>query len=180
MGLFRAYGLGYVLDESGIGNRGTPMIHRNTGTTADPGGGTAGAEAWREAQGAASEIKQQAQRLADEARQRGAALFEGQRQAAAAELGGMVDALRRTAQNLGSEQRPAPAQWVGRAADSLDRIAGNLRQQDARALLGQVEDYARQHPGLFFGGSVAAGVLLARYLKATARASTPDAPDRPF
>ncbi|WP_176225426.1 hypothetical protein [Methylomagnum ishizawai] len=90
----------------------------------------------------------------------------------------MADALRRTAQNLDSEQRPASAQWVGRAADSLDRIAGNLSPQDARALLGQVEDYARQHPGLFFGGSVAAGVVLARFLKATARASAPN-PARP-
>lgn len=88
----------------------------------------------------------------------------------------MADALRRTAQNLDSEQRPTSAQWVGRAADSLDRIA--LSPQDARALLGQVEDYARQHPGLFFGGSVAAGVVLARFLKATARASAPN-PARP-
>jgi hypothetical protein len=120
-----------------------------------------------EAMETAGEVKQEAQRLTEEAKQRSKALFEGQRRAAADEIGGMVNALRKTAHDLDTEHRASTANLVGRAADSLDRIAGTLRERDFRALIGQMEGYARQHPGVFFGGSVIAGLLLARFLKSS-------------
>lgn len=113
------------------------------------------------------EVKQEVQHLTEEAKQRGQALFEGQRRAAADEIGGMVSALRKTAHELDQEHRPSTANLVGRAAESLDRVAGTLREKDLRTLYGQVEDYARQHPGMFFGGSIIAGLLLARFLKSS-------------
>jgi hypothetical protein len=113
------------------------------------------------------EMKEEARRLAGEAKQRGQALFEGQRRAAADEIGGMVEALRKTARELDQEQRPSTANLVGRAAETMDRLASNLRDQDFRALYGRVEGYARQHPGLFFGGSLVAGLVMARFLKSS-------------
>lgn len=125
-------------------------------------------EVKHEAQQAAGEMKQEMQHLTQEAKERGKALFEGQRRAAADEIGGMVNALRKTQQELDREQKPSTSELVGRAANALDRVAGTLRNQDFRALFGQVEGYARQHPGIFFGGSVVAGLLLARFLKSSA------------
>lgn len=125
-------------------------------------------EVKHEAEQAAGEMKQEMQHLTQEAKERGKALFEGQRRAAADEIGGMVNALRRTQQELDQEQKPSTSELVGRAANALDRVAGTLRNQDFRALFGQVEGYARQHPGMFFGGSVVAGLLLARFLKSSA------------
>lgn len=113
------------------------------------------------------EMKEEAQRLAGEAKQRGQALFEGQRRAAADEIGGMVEALRKTAHELDQEQRPSTANLVNRAAESMDRLATNIRDQDFRALYGKAEGYARQHPGLFFGGSLVAGLVMARFLKSS-------------
>lgn len=125
-------------------------------------------EVKHEAQQAAGEMKQEMQHLTEEAKERGRALFEGQRRAAADEIGGMVEALRRTQQDLDREQKPSTSELVGRAASALDRLAGTVRTQDFRRLFGEVEGYARQHPGLFFGGSIAAGLLLARFLKSSA------------
>jgi hypothetical protein len=125
-------------------------------------------EVKHEAREAAGEMKQEMQHLTQEARERGKALFEGQRRAAADEIGGMVQALRKTQQELDREDKPSTSELVGRAASALDRVAGTLRNQDFRGLVGQVESYARQHPGMFFGGSVVAGLLLARFLKSSA------------
>ena len=133
-----------------------------------PGGPSAGSNPPGETHAAAGQARDEARRLADEAQRRGAALFEGQRQAAAEEIGGMAGALRKAAHQLDAERRPSTASLAGRAADSLDRLATGLRERDLRALAGQAEGYARQHPGLFFAGSVAAGLLLARFLKSSA------------
>ena len=124
-------------------------------------------EVKHEVQRTAGEMKQEMQHLTEEAKERGRALFEGQRRAAADEIGGMVEALRRTQYGLDQEQKPSTAELVGRAANTLDRLAGSLRTQDFRSLFGEVEGYARQHPGNFFGGSVAARLLLARFLKSS-------------
>lgn len=117
-----------------------------------------------------SELSQEAQRLADPAKLHGTALFESQRQAAATEIGSMVDALRHASRALGAGQHDTTAQLAERAADSLDRFATTLRERDLHALLDPVESYARRHPGLFFGGSVALGVVLAQLLKSQADA----------
>jgi hypothetical protein len=139
-------------------------------TEANPGAAPGASHAGGPSAGSApqGEARDEARRLADEAQRRGAALFEGQRHAAADEIGGMAGALRKAASQLDAERRPSTASLAGRAADSLDRLASGLREHDLRALAGQAEGYARQHPGLFFAGSVAAGLLLARLLKSSA------------
>jgi hypothetical protein len=128
---------------------------------------TSGSRTEQEARETAGELKEEARRLAEEAKHRGQALFEGQRLAAADEIGGMVDALRKTAHDLEGEQRRSTANFAYRAAESLDRLAGTLRNRDLRSLIGQGEAYARRHPGMFFGGSVITGLLLARFLKSS-------------
>ncbi len=119
-----------------------------------------------------NDVKQEAQRITAEAKQRGQALFDSQKHAAADEIGNMALALRRTAQELNQEQQPSTAKLATRAADSLERLAGTLRDKDLRTVFSQLEHYAREHPGMFFGGSVVAGLLLARFLKSSAEGSS--------
>lgn len=130
-------------------------------------GSQPGTQLKQEAKETVGELKQEMLRLKEDAQHRGKALFEGQRRAAADEIGGMVEALRKTAHELDEEHRVSTANLVGRTADSLDRVAKTLRDQDFRTLVRQVEGYARQHPGIFFGGSIIAGLLLARFLKSS-------------
>jgi len=50
----------------------------------------------------------------------------------------------------------------------VDRVSRYLRDKDLPALVRDTEGFARRHPDLFLGGSLVAGVLLARFLKSSA------------
>jgi hypothetical protein len=66
-------------------------------------------------------------------------------------------------------------------ADQLEDFADQLRKEDLDSLLGHVRSTAARNPELFFAGSVATGLALARFVKASAQRRTrlPDTPDRP-
>ncbi len=56
-----------------------------------------------------------------------------------------------------------------RLAEQLEDFAGQLREQDLASLGEHVRATAARSPGLFFAGSVATGLALARFMKASAR-----------
>lgn len=137
-----------------------------TGTApglSEPHSTGAGAQAKETAREARHEMHQ----LKEEAKERGKALFEGQKHTAADEIGGMANALRRTAQQLNEQDQPSTAHYAERAADALGNVASTLRDRDFGSLIKQTEDFARRQPGIFFGGSVVTGFLLARFLKSS-------------
>ncbi|MGX2041431.1 hypothetical protein ACWJKU_15060 [Methylocaldum sp. MU1018] len=121
-----------------------------------------------EAGQAAGEIGRDMQRLKEEARQRGKSLLKGQRHAAAEQIGGMAEALHRTAQQLNEREQPTTAHYVDRAAEALDRMVDTVREGDLSTWVSRTEDFARRNPGVFFGGSVLAGFMLSRFLKSSA------------
>jgi len=143
-------------------------------TQSDTGMGSTGSSEMRspdvrtEAKEAAGEIGQEMQRLKQEAKQRGESLFKGQRNAAASEIGGMAEALHRTAQQLNEREQSTTASYVDRAAGALDRMVDTLREGDLRSMMRQTENFARRNPGVFFGGSVLVGLMLSRFLKSSA------------
>lgn len=116
-------------------------------------------------------IKGDLQHLTAEARERGRDLLQQQRQSAADNLGGMAEALRDTARHLEHDQQPNTARYVQRAADTVNHFADVLRTKDVRSMLNEVQNYARQHPGAFIGGSVLAGFLMVRFLKSSSQES---------
>lgn len=132
-------------------------------------------EAKAEAREMAGEIKHEMQRLKDEVKQRGESLLKEQRNAAAAEVGGIAEALHRAAQQLSEREQSTTARYVDRAAETLDRMVDSVREGDLRTVLRKTEDFARRNPGVFFGGSLLAGLMLSRFLKSSAerRAAEP-------
>lgn len=140
-----------------------------TGTTA----GATGADVSAQAEKAVPEAKQTAHSAADairagkdEARDMVRDLADRQRHRAAESLGGMASALHSSARDLEKESTTM-ARYTDVAADQLDRVAGYLRRADWNEIIEGAESFARRQPYWFIGGAVAAGFVLARFLKSS-------------
>jgi hypothetical protein len=82
-------------------------------------------------------------------------------------IGTLAQAVRHTTERLRNEQHDTIAQYVERAAEQLERLSDRLRQKDVNELLQDTQRFARRQPALFIGGSFAAGLLIARFLKSS-------------
>jgi len=86
-----------------------------------------------------------------------------------------ADAIRRFARaidNAASEledQSPTVARSVHEAAHKVNRLSDNIASRNLSELLDSATQLARAQPVLFLGGSVFAGIALARFLKSSAR-----------
>jgi hypothetical protein len=107
--------------------------------------------------------------MVDKAKSQAESMLGEQKHAAAGQIEGLARALRKTAEQLDTQDQGPVARYVERAADGLDRLGGTLRDRDIDSLATQVQDFARRQPGVFLGGAVAAGFLVARFLKASSR-----------
>ncbi|MGH8502803.1 MAG: hypothetical protein ACREVE_10120 [Gammaproteobacteria bacterium] len=116
------------------------------------------------------QVKQHTRGAAKQAKAQAESMLGEQQQAAAGQLQGLAKALRKTAEQLDSQDQAPLARYAERAADGLDSLGGTLRDRDIGSLAAQVQDFARQQPGVFLGGAVAAGFLVARFLKSSAHA----------
>jgi hypothetical protein len=47
----------------------------------------------------------------------------------------------------------------------MQGVADTIRERDVRELVGDVQEFARQQPTLFFGGAVILGFAALRFLK---------------
>ncbi len=66
-------------------------------------------------------------------------------------------------------QSPRVAQYVRDAAGKIEGFSGNIGKRNVNELLQVASDLARSQPALFFGGAVAAGFALSRFLKSSAK-----------
>jgi uncharacterized protein YjbJ (UPF0337 family) len=135
-----------------------------------------------QAKDAASGVKEQAKSLAGDAKEqvKGMAgqagdhvqeLVGQQKDQAADRLGSLATALREAGQKLNQDEQAGDfGQYADRAAQQVDRLSRYLRDSDLRGLVRDTEQFARRRPEVFLGGTLVAGLMLARFLKA----STPD------
>lgn len=133
---------------------------------------------------AASEIAERARedatRFVTEAKQTGKSMISDKQHAAADEIAGVASVLRQTAQSLEQNDQITTGHYAQRAAAGLDRLSNALRDRDIGSLVHQAESFARRSPALFFGGAVAAGFLIARFMKSTEqREAHEEAPGEP-
>jgi len=111
------------------------------------------------------ELTEEARHLAEEQKVRGAE-----------SIGRVAQAVHSAASGLEADL-PQAAGYIHEAADRLQQTAAALRQQSIEDIVTQINGFARRQPVAFFGGSMLAGFVLARFLKSTAAA--PEAAQAP-
>jgi hypothetical protein len=62
---------------------------------------------------------------------------------------------------------PQAAQYIRQAAGQIETVSNAVRQRDMRELVGEVQEFARRQPTLFFGGAVILGFAALRFFKSS-------------
>jgi hypothetical protein len=105
--------------------------------------------------------------ILNQVREKAASQLNEQKTRATDSLGNVAQAVRQSTQHLRDQQYDTVAQFVERAADQIERFSNHLRQRDLNDLVSEAQRFARQQPGVFIGSSFAAGMLAARFIKAS-------------
>jgi uncharacterized protein YjbJ (UPF0337 family) len=79
------------------------------------------------------------------------------------------------AANAFDSDLPQAARYIRQASEQIQGVADTVRERDIRELVGEVQDFARKQPTLFFGGAVILGFAALRFLK-----SAPPKPSTAF
>jgi hypothetical protein len=94
-------------------------------------------------------------------------LVAQQKDRVAGQLGSLAGALRDTGHKLDEKDGNAFGQYANRAADKVEQVSKYLRDHEVGDVIRQAETLARRRPDVFLGGTFLAGLLLARFLKAS-------------
>lgn len=112
----------------------------------------------------AAEIGSTAQRLASDAAASAQSAIEEQKSLGAQYVASVAGALHRAAGEVGQEL-PFAAKYLHQTAEQIEGAAQTVRDRDMRELVGEVENFARRQPALFFGGAMLLGFAALRFLK---------------
>jgi uncharacterized protein YjbJ (UPF0337 family) len=116
----------------------------------------------------ANEAKDQVKQAAGQARDHVQELVGQQKDQAANKLGSLAGALREAANKLNEgEQSGDFGRYADQAAQQVDRLSTYLRDNDLRGFVRDTENFARRRPDLFLGTTFLAGLMVARFLKAS-------------
>lgn len=96
-----------------------------------------------------------------------------QKARATEQLDQIASNVRRSTERLRAERHDVVATALERAVDQLERFSAQLRDRDMDELLADLERFGRRRPALFLGTSFAAGLMLARFAKASNDAAPP-------
>jgi hypothetical protein len=121
--------------------------------------------------GAINKVKSEAAGVAQDVKRQGQEQFEARKQTAADQtekLAGVVD---RVSEELKGQNQESLADYAGQLAGSMKNFADNLRQRNLDELVNDTQQLARNNPTLFLMGSVAVGIALSRFLKASSQRS---------
>lgn len=108
----------------------------------------------------AADLKQRVKR---DSKQR----IEKGKRAAADQIEDIADALDVAGSRLDQTQ-PTLANYASKLADGVDGLATRLREGNIEDLYRDARRFATDHPGMFLLGSAAAGLAIARFMKAEA------------
>jgi hypothetical protein len=93
-----------------------------------------------------------------------------QKSAGANYIGSIAQAAERAAGEF-DQSLPIAADYIRQASEQIQGVADTVRDKDLRELLGEVENFARKQPALFFGGALILGFAALRFLKSSAPSS---------
>jgi hypothetical protein len=127
-----------------------------------------------------SEAKETGRDFASRAGERARSSVDDTRQRTARELRSVANALRGRGGALDLSHDSMLGPYVERVAHQMDRAGTFLETHSLDDLAHNVRTFARRRPALFLGGCFAAGVLAARFLRASSgSASHPPSSRRP-
>lgn len=112
-----------------------------------------------------------AQRLADAAGDIAAqatGVAEQRASSTMTQVGDTIEQVARAVRNTGEQLRsdqPQLASFADTAAEHAEHAAQFLRQNDARDVLDEVQDFARRQPAVIVGAGLAVGLLVGRAIK---------------
>lgn len=115
------------------------------------------------------DAKSAADKAAEEARKYSSKKMEEGRDRAASELGKVAHAAATAASDLEGQQQETISRYVNEMADRVNMLAEGLRGKSVDQLVDDAKAIARKNPALFVAGSVAIGIGLSRFVKASAR-----------
>jgi hypothetical protein len=127
-----------------------------------------------EAKNLANQAKEQTKQVASQARDQVQQIVTQQKDQVAERLGGLAGVLHDTANRMREDERSGPfGGYADQVANQVDKLSTYLRNNDLSGFVRDTEGFARRRPDLFLGGTFLAGLMLARFLKA----SSPDEED---
>lgn len=147
----------------------------DTGTGGKTGQGATGQQGQGQGQGQEQDLVQHAKHatgeIVNQVQQQAGQQIDRQKESAANDLSQVVNAVRRFGESLGAEQGGPIARYAAeygdKAAQKLEQFAGYIRQQDAKRLLDDVQNFGRRRPGLMLGGAFLLGLAGARLIRSS-------------
>jgi len=112
------------------------------------------------------DVSAAAQDLAAQTRGKVETTLNEQKSAGADYIGNLASAVHRAAGEFEGDV-PQAAQFIRQAASQISYVANAVRDRNVRELAGEVEQFARRQPALFFGGALFLGFAAVRFLKTT-------------
>jgi hypothetical protein len=109
----------------------------------------------------------QGSRLIDQVKDKATSQLYSQKERATVGLGSVADAVRQTGRQLRDQRHDGVAEMVEGAASQIERFSNHLKDRSLDELVDDAQRLARQQPALFIGGSFAAGLIAARFIKAS-------------
>ena len=136
-------------------------------------GGQSGAD-WdslkNEVGDAAGAAMEQGRHLLDSAREQATGFVDQRKNDIAETVVGFANQLRDSGGSLG--ERPQIRAVVDRAVGGLEQLADTIRDRSVADMVGDVEDLMRRRPAVAAVATMAAGFLLARFVKASTSGQT--------
>jgi hypothetical protein len=115
--------------------------------------------------------KQTTSEVVDQVQQQAGSRLDRGKDEAASELEKVAGAVRQLGEGLGGQDQGPIAQYAAeygrKAADGLERLTNYLRENDTRALVNEIENFARRQPAIMIGGAFLLGLAGARFIKSS-------------
>ena len=126
-------------------------------------------------EGAMADAKAAIQEIAEPLKERAEEIAEQQKAAGTDRIRTLATAVHGAARELEGDM-PRVASSVHDMAQKIEQTASTVRNKNIDELIGDLDRYAREQPGMVFGGAVVAGIVLSRFLKSSSSASPRQTP----
>jgi hypothetical protein len=118
--------------------------------------------------GVINRIKTEATGVAQDAKRQGQEQFDTHKHTAADQTEKLAGVVERVADEFRGQDQQSLAEYAGQLAGSMKSFAENLRDRSLDDVIRDTQQLARNNPTLFLMGSVAVGIALSRFFKASA------------